>query len=235
MMKNLTFLVLCLFVCIGLVSAQTTSVKGIVLSAEDNEPIIGASVLVKGTTVGTVTDIDGAFSLETPSSAKTLVISYIGMITQEVAISPNLKVFLRSDTQALDEIIVVAYGTATKNSFTGSAAKVSSESISRKNSSEISKALQGEVAGVQVYNTSGQPGSNASIRIRGIGSVNSSNAPLYVVDGIPYGAELSGISPSDIESTTILKDATATALYGSRAANGVILITTKKVLAGKQE
>ena len=151
----------------------------------------------------------------------------------EVAISPRMKVILKPDSELLDEVMVVAYGTATKKSFTGSAAQVSGEKISMKSPTEVSKALQGEVAGVQVINTSGQPGTNATIRIRGIGSVNSSNAPLYVVDGIPFGADLSGINPSDIESTTVLKDATATALYGSRAANGVVLITTKKGAKGK--
>lgn len=155
------------------------------------------------------------------------------MQTQEVAIKPSVKVTMKSDVELLDEVMVVAYGTATKKSFTGSATQVSGEKISMKSPTEVSKALQGEVAGVQVINTSGQPGSNATIRIRGIGSVNSSNAPLYVVDGIPFGADLSGISPSDIESTTVLKDATATALYGSRAANGVVLITTKKGVKGK--
>ncbi len=160
-------------------------------------------------------------------------ISFIGMQTQEVAIKPNVRVVMKSESELLEEVMVVAYGTAAKKAFTGSATQVSGDKISMKSPTEVSKALQGEVAGVQVINTSGQPGTNATIRIRGIGSVNSSNAPLYVVDGIPFGAELSGINPSDIESTTVLKDATATALYGSRAANGVVLITTKRGEKGK--
>ncbi|MDH6312309.1 TonB-linked SusC/RagA family outer membrane protein [Parabacteroides sp. PFB2-10] len=233
MMKKLTYLLLCLVMGIGITNAQTTRVTGTVLSAEDNEPIIGASVSVKGTTVGNVTDFDGKFELNVPANAKTLVISYIGMKTIEVAVKPTLTVHMSSDTQLLDEVMVVAYGTATKRSFTGSAAQVSGEKISNKNASDLTKALQGEVAGVQVYTTTGQPGQTSAIRIRGISGINSSQAPLYVVDGVPYGAEISGINPSDIESTTVLKDATAAALYGSRAANGVVLITTKKGNKGK--
>ena len=155
------------------------------------------------------------------------------MKAQEVLIKPNVKVVMEADTEILDEVVVVAYGTATKKSFTGSATEIKGEKISLKNPTELSKALSGEVAGVQVMSTSGQPGSNASIRIRGLGSAYSSRAPLYVVDGIPFEADLSGIDPSDIASMTVLKDATATALYGSRAANGVVLITTKKGEKGK--
>lgn len=155
------------------------------------------------------------------------------MQTQEVPIRPNVKVILKTDAQQIDEVMVVAYGGATKRSFTGSATEIKGDQISLKNPTELSKALAGEVAGVQIMSTSGQPGTNASIRIRGLGSAYSSRAPLYVVDGIPFGADLSGIDPSDIASTTVLKDATATALYGSRAANGVILITTKQGESGK--
>lgn len=229
-------LLACLFVGIGLVTAQTQKVTGVVISEEDGQPVIGASVLVKGTQVGAITGVDGDFTLpNVPSSAKTLVISYIGMQTQEVTIKPHVRVVMQSDTELLDEVVVVAYGTATKRSFTGSATEIKGDRIANKNPSELSKALTGEVAGVQVISTSGQPGSNASIRIRGLGSVNSSRAPLYVVDGIPFGSDLSGIDPSDIESTTVLKDATATALYGSRAANGVILLTTKRGKKGKTQ
>lgn len=156
------------------------------------------------------------------------------MQTQEVMIKPHVKVMMKSDTELLDEVVVVAYGTATKKSFTGSATEIKGEKISLKNPTELSKALSGEVAGVQVMSTSGQPGSNASIRIRGLGSAYSSRSPLYVVDGIPFEADLSGIDPSDIASMTVLKDATATALYGSRAANGVVLITTKKAKRAKR-
>ena len=147
-----------------------------------------------------------------------MVVSFIGLESQEVTIKPTVKVVLRSDSEQLDEVMVVAYGGATKRSFTGSATEIGGEQISLKNPTELSKALAGEVAGVQVMSTSGQPGSNASIRIRGLGSAYSSRSPLYVVDGIPFEADLSGIDPSDIASMTVLKDATATALYGSRAA-----------------
>lgn len=234
MKRKLMLLLTCLFVGIGLVTAQNQTVTGSVISEEDGQPVVGASVLVKGTTLGTITDIDGNFTLSNvPSSAKTLQVSFIGMATQEVAIKQNVRITMKSDSELLEEVMVVAYGTAKRSSLTGSATKIDGEKISKKNPSEISNALAGEVAGVQVFNTSGQPGTNASIRIRGIGSANSSNAPLYVVDGIPFGADLSGIDPSDIESTTVLKDASAAALYGTRAANGVILITTKKGVKGK--
>ncbi|MDH6533912.1 SusC/RagA family TonB-linked outer membrane protein [Parabacteroides sp. 52] len=233
MMKRLTYFLFCLVMSIGIAQAQTTKITGNVISAEDNEPIIGASIMIKGTSTGTVTDFEGNFTLEVPSATKTVQVSFVGMETMEVAVKPRMNIVMNVSSLALGEVMVVAYGTATKRSFTGSAAKVEGEKIAQKNTSEISKALQGEVAGVQVFNTSGQPGSNAVIRIRGIGSVNSSNAPIYVVDGIPYEANISGINPSDIESMTVLKDATATALYGSRAANGVILITTKKGQKGK--
>ena len=155
------------------------------------------------------------------------------MQSQELTIKANMNITLKADAEVLDEVMVVAYGGATKRSFTGSAAEIKGDQISIKSPTELSKALAGEVAGVQVMSTSGQPGTNASIRIRGLGSAYSSRAPLYVVDGIPFEADLSGIDPSDIASTTILKDATATALYGSRAANGVVLITTKKGEKGK--
>ncbi len=233
MMKKLTFLFLCLLMGIGLVSAQTTAVKGIVISAEDNEPIIGASVLVKGTTVGTVTDIDGAFDLNVPTSSKTLVVSYIGMTTQEVTVAPNLRVVLTSDTQNLDEVVVTAYGTTTKGSFTGSASVLKAEKIEARQVSNLSNALSGTAAGVQVLNDNGQPGKSAKVRIRGVGSINAGMDPLYIVDGIPFDGDLSSINTQDIESMTVLKDAASTALYGARGANGIIMVTTKKGKTGK--
>lgn len=220
---------------IGLVNAQVSKVTGVVTSEEDGLPIVGASVLVKGTTVGTVTDLDGNFTLtNVPSSAKTLVVSFIGLQTQEVEIKPVVKVELKSDSEMLDEVMVVAYGTAKKSSFTGSAAAVSGEDIAKLQVSSVSKALEGAAAGVSVITTSGQPGENAKIRIRGIGSFSASSAPLYVVDGMPYDEEaVNAINPSDIESMSILKDASSASLYGSRAANGVVMITTKKGSADK--
>lgn len=233
MMKKLTYLLLCLCLGIGLVSAQTTSVRGVVISGEDNEPIIGASILAKGTTVGTVTDFDGAFTLNVPTSAKTLVISYIGMETQEVAVAPNLRVVLKANTEVLDEVIVTAYGTTTKGAFTGSASVLKAEKLEARQVSNLSNALAGTVAGVQVLNDNGQPGTSSKIRIRGVGSINAGMDPLYVVDGIPFDGDLSSINTQDIESMTVLKDAASTALYGARGANGIIMVTTKKGKSGK--
>ena len=188
----------------------------------------GLSIQAAGTNVGVVTDLDGKFSLTMPKGKTVLRVSYVGMETVEVVGKRNMKIVLKHDETGLDEVLVVAYGKTTKQAFTGSATQIGGEAIAVKNTSEITKALQGEVAGVQVFNTSGQPGSNATIYINGMGTPNSSNTPLYVVDGIPFGADLSAINPNDMESMTVLKGPTATALYGARAANGVILITTKK-------
>ena len=235
MKRKLMLLLACLFVGIGLVTAQTKKVTGVVISEEDGQPVIGASVLVKGTQIGIVTDIDGKFELtNVPSSAKTLQISYIGMETQEVEIKPNIRVVLRSNTELLDEVMVVAYGTAKKSAFTGSATVVGSEEIGKIQSSNVANALNGKVSGVQLNNASGQPGATTpSIRIRGISSINAGNDPLIILDGAPYEGDLNNISSQDIESMTVLKDAASNALYGARGANGVIIITTKKGTAGQ--
>ncbi|WP_252195193.1 SusC/RagA family TonB-linked outer membrane protein [Bacteroides uniformis] len=233
MKRKLMLLLACLFVGIGLVTAQTQKVTGVVISEEDGQPVIGASVLVKGTQVGAITGVDGDFTLpNVPSSAKTLVISYIGMQTQEVEIKPNIKVFMRSDSEMLDEVMVVAYGTAKKSAFTGSASVIKSETLEKRQVSNLSNALSGTVSGVQTQSTNGQPGTSATVRIRGIGSMYASNNPLYVVDGIPYEGDISAVNSQDIESMTVLKDAAAAALYGARGANGVILVTTKKGKSG---
>lgn len=227
-------LMTCLFIGIGLVNAQVSKVTGTVTSHEDGLPVVGASVLVKGTTVGTVTDIDGNFTItNVPSSAGTLVVSFIGMKTQEVAIKPVVKVSLHSDTEVLDEVMVVAYGTARKESFTGSAEVIKADKIEKRPVANVTKALDGMVAGVQTTSGSGQPGSGVSVVVRGFGSISSSQNPLYVVDGVPYDGNISAINPNDIESMTVLKDASAGALYGSRGANGVVMITTKKGNSGK--
>lgn len=233
MMKKLTFLFLCLLASIGLASAQNTQVTGVVISADDGAPVIGASVMVKGTTIGTVTDVDGNFSLSVPANATTLQISFIGMATQELPVQANMRVLLASDTQALEEVIVTAYGTTTKGAFTGSASVVKSEKIEARQVSNVSNALAGAVAGVQVQSSNGQPGTSARIRIRGVGSINAGMDPLYVIDGMPYDGDLSAINPQDIESMTVLKDAASTALYGARGANGIIIVTTKKGKTGK--
>ena len=229
MKKFFTLMALCM---LSIVMMAEQQVSGVVVD-EKNEPIIGASIQVKGSTQGTITDYDGEFFLTVPDDATVLVVSYVGMQTQEVAVKRNVRVVLHEATEVIQEVVVTGYGNVTKGSYAGSAQAVDAETIEKKSPSEISKALAGEVAGVQVVNTSGQPGTNASILIRGYGSINASKTPLYVVDGVPYDGDVSAIDPGDIASTTILKDATATSLYGSRGANGVIVITTKKGNSGE--
>ena len=234
MKRKLMLLLACLFVGIGLVTAQTQTITGVVISEEDGQPVIGASVLVKGTQLGTITGVDGDFTLSNvPSSAKTLQVSYIGMQTQEVAIKPTMKVTMKSDAEMLDEVMVVAYGTAKKSQFTGSASTIKADKIAERQVSNISNALSGQVAGVQTTSGNGQPGTGSTVRIRGVGSLSASNNPLYVVDGVPYDGDISAINSQDIESLTVLKDAASNALYGARGANGVILVTTKKGATGK--
>jgi TonB-linked SusC/RagA family outer membrane protein len=234
MMEKLTNLFLCLFLAgTGWVNAQTTQVTGVVTSAEDGEPVIGATVMVKGASTGTVTDFDGKFSLSAPASATTLTVSFVGMMTQEVKIAPNLRISLSPSAEMLDEVMVVAYGTAKKSSFTGAASQVSGEKIRKMQVSNVSKSLEGSVAGVQTSSSSGTPGSSANILIRGIGSVSASQSPLIVVDGVPYEGSLNSISTHDIESMTVLKDAAANSMYGARGSNGVIIITTKGGKSGK--
>ena len=231
MMKRFTLTVASLLLSLSAAMAQDTKVTGHVVD-ENGDPVIGATVLVKGTTIGTVTDFDGNFTLDVPSEHKHLQISYVGMETQEVRVASNLNVTLESDSQALDEVMVVAYGTAKRSAFTGSAAMIDNEKIGQRQTSNVTNALAGQVAGVQTTSSTGQPGKDATVRIRGIGSISASNDPLYVVDGVPYDGELSAINTSDIESMTVLKDAASNALYGARGANGVILITTKRGKSG---
>ena len=241
-------LMTCLMIGIGLVNAQISKVTGNVTSEEDGLPVVGASVLVKGTTVGTVTDIDGNFTLtNVPSSAGTLVISFIGMQSQEVKIKSNVKVVLKSDAEVLDEVVVTGYGVQRKASFTGAASIVGEEAIAKKNDANFVKVLEGSVPGVQMNNSTSMPGVWGSVYIRGRASLNSGTQPLYVIDGMPVNSDtdamstsdnnmvdpMSSINPADIESITVLKDAAATAIYGSRAANGVIVVTTKKGSEGK--
>ena len=248
MKRKLMLLMTCLMIGIGLVNAQVSKVTGNVTSEEDGLPVVGASVLVKGTTVGTVTDIDGNFTLtNVPSSAGTLVISFIGMQSQEVKIKSNVKVVLKSDAEVLDEVVVTGYGVQRKASFTGAASIVGEEAIAKKNDANFVKVLEGSVPGVQMNNSTSMPGVWGSVYIRGRASLNSGTQPLYVIDGMPVNSDtdamstsdnnmvdpMSSINPADIESITVLKDAAATAIYGSRAANGVIVVTTKKGSEGK--
>ena len=217
-------------------TAQTSKVTGRVYSETDGEPVIGASVLVMGTSLGANTDIEGKFTIENvPASATTLRVSFMGMTTQEVHIvrGKAMKIMLVEDSKVLDEVIVQAYGTAKKSQFTGSAAVVKSEEIGKIQTSNAANALTGKMAGVQLTNASGQPGATTpTIRVRGISSINAGNAPLVILDGAPYDGDLNNINSQDIESMTVLKDAASNALYGARGANGVIMITTKKGASG---
>ena len=230
MKKFFTLMALCM---LSIVMMAEQQVSGVVVD-EKNEPIIGASIQVKGGTLGTITDYDGEFFLTVPDDATVLVVSYVGMQTQEVAVKRSVRVVLHEATEVIQEVVVTGYGNVSKGSYAGSAQAVDAETIEKKSPTEISKALTGEVAGVQVINTSGQPGTNATIVVRGVGSLNGSSTPLYVVDGVTYDGDISSIDPGDIASTTVLKDATATSLYGSRGANGVIVITTKKGNSGDE-
>ena len=230
-MKRLKLLLvtsLILFSVTGLV-AQNIDVKGVVTDASNGEPIPYAFVQIKGTSNGASTDDMGEFSLSSPQNA-TLVVSFIGFTTKEVDVNGRAQVNIALDPEAvnLDDVIVVAYGTAKKESFTGSAEVVKADKIEKRTVSNVSKALDGLVTGVVSGSGSGQPGAGANVVIRGFGSINASNNPLYVVDGIPYDGNINSINPSDIESMTVIKDASAGALYGARGANGVIIITTKR-------
>ena len=217
-------------------TAQTSKISGKVYSEADGEPVFGASVFVVGTAgVGASTDMDGNFTIENvPASATTLRVSYVGMSTQEVHILRDkpMKIVLVEDGVSLDEVMVVAYGTAKKSAFTGSASVVKAENIEKRQVSNIGNALTGAIAGVQITSSNGQPGASPKIRIRGTGSINAVDDPLYVVDGMPFDGDISSINPADIENMSVLKDAAAAALYGARGANGVILVTTKRGTTG---
>ena len=227
-MKRFFLLLSVALFAFGQVWADAQTIHGTVLGAADGEPIIGASVQAKGTSKGTITDVDGNFTIEVEPGT-ILVVSFIGLESQEVAAQDGIKVTLSEDSKELEEVMVVAFGTATKKSFTGAASVVKADEINKRQASNVTETLAGQVAGVQGLSTSGQPGTTSSIRIRGIGSMASSNAPLYVIDGIPANDDdVSTLSNSDIESVTVLKDAASNALYGARGANGVILITTKR-------
>lgn len=211
------------------IAQQTRKVSGTVISKEDNMSVVGATVLVEGTNIGAITDINGKFTLSNvPTSAKKLKVSFVGLVTQTLPIQSDMTIMMESETQMMDEVIVVAYGTSKKSSFTGSASLIKADKLESKPVTAITNALVGATPGVQVTTANGQPGSTPSIYIRGVGSYGASNSPLIVLDGMPYDNSISSINPNDIESLTVLKDAASSALYGSRAANGVIMITTKK-------
>ena len=252
MKRKLMFFMTFLFIGIGLATAQTSKVTGLVTSEEDGQPVVGASVLVNGTTLGTITDIDGKFTISNvPSSSKTLRVSYVGMLPQEVTIKEGiLKIVLRSDAKALDEVVVTALGIKRSEKILGYAAStVKNDDLVAAKSGSVMSGLSGKIAGVNI-SSSGTAGSSQKVIVRGYSSF-SSNQPLYVIDGVPmsnntslsndqgngviaasdaidFGNGANDINPDDVESVTVLKGASATALYGSRAANGVVMITTKR-------
>lgn len=233
-----SLLLVALFVigCLQLM-AQTRTIKGEVTDAQNGEALIGATVMVEGEKGGTVTDFDGNFSLQVSSSAKKIKVSYIGYIDKVLSISDNMKVKLESDSKALADVVVIGYGTARKSDLTGSVATVKSKDFNKGLVSSPEQLINGKVSGVQIMSNSGSASAGSTIRVRGGASLNASNDPLVVLDGVPLEQGgisgnssnfLSMINPSDIESMTVLKDASSTAIYGSRASNGVIIITTKK-------
>lgn len=233
-----SLLLVALFVigCLQLM-AQTRTIKGEVTDAQNGEALIGATVMVEGEKGGTVTDFDGNFSLQVSSSAKKIKVSYIGFIDKVLSISDNMKVKLESDSKALADVVVIGYGTARKSDLTGSVATVKSKDFNKGLVSSPEQLINGKVSGVQIMSNSGSASAGSTIRVRGGSSLNASNDPLIVLDGVPLEQGgisgnssnfLSMINPSDIESMTVLKDASSTAIYGSRASNGVIIITTKK-------
>ena len=241
-------LLLFLFLALSCSVFAQTKISGKISGNDNNEPLPGASVLVKGTSVGTISDLDGNFSLEVPDKSNTLTISFVGYRTQEVGLNgqTSVNVSLESNSN-LNEVVVVGYGTQTKKELTGSVSKVSGDAISQIPTAGLDAALQGQASGVQVFSNSGTPGGAISIRVRGPSSINGTNQPLYVVDGVPITSgslsqlgvgnqstnALSDINPSDIESIEILKDAASAAIYGARANNGVVLVTTKRGKIGK--
>ncbi len=234
-MKKAKLFLSTLFVLLAVsLSAQNMRVTGSVKDASTGEGIPFASVVVKGTMNGTSTDANGSFTLNAPANA-TLEFSAVGYVLVDEPVGGRgvINVSLDPDSESLDESIIVAYGTAKKSSFTGSAGTVKSESLQKRTVSNVTKALEGMVAGITTTAGSGQPGEGSTVLIRGIGSINASSSPLYVVDGIPFDGTLSSINPNDIETMTVLKDASASALYGARAANGVIMITTKRGSEGR--
>lgn len=224
------------FLCLLLISiqamAQNKTVTGKVTDEKDGTPVVGVSVSVPGVT-GTVTGADGSFRIVVPNSAKTIEFSYVGFATQRLNIGTTMNVSLKREDANLDEVVVVAYGTAKKETLTGSVGQIKAADYAKRPLSNVTAAIEGAIPGVVTSTANGQPGSGISIRVRGFGSINATSDPLFVVDGVPYIGGTSNINPDDVESTTILKDAAATALYGSRAANGVVMITTKKGKKGR--
>lgn len=251
MKKQILVMVIALFACC-LASYAQTSIRGVVTDYSNKSPVTGATVQVKGSKTAIITGSDGSYEISVPSDATLLIFQHTGYSTREVAISGRneINIELQTDWRSLNEVMVVAYGTAKKGTYTGAASVVKGDDIKGVPSTSFQNPLVGRVAGVQVTTASGEAGATPSIRIRGIGSMNASNEPLYVIDGVPVISGDQGslsargsyigsnnimntLNPADIETITILKDAAASSLYGSRAANGVVVITTKRGKKGK--
>ena len=225
-----TALIMCLLLVVGNLSAQTTA-KGTVTD-QTGEPVIGATVVEKGNPKNAaVTDFDGNFTLKL-QNGKTVVVSYIGMVTQEVTAGPDMQIKLMDDNASLEEVVVVGYTSKARKDLTGSVGSVSGAKLAAVPVSSAAEALTGKIAGVQVTTVDGQPGADINIRVRGATSVTQSNEPLYIVDGFQV-ANINDIPPSDIASIDVLKDASLTAIYGAKGGNGVVVVTTKSAKAGK--
>ncbi|MHA7129921.1 SusC/RagA family TonB-linked outer membrane protein [Algoriphagus namhaensis] len=244
-MRKILLLGLTLFLASAVAFAQSRVITGTVISTEDNLGVPGATVLVKGTTIGTATDLDGKYSISVPAGSNVLVFSFVGLSAQEVTIGnrTTIDVAMEPDVQSLSEFVITSYGDQSKREITGAIASVKGEVFENLPVQSFDRAMQGRIAGVQVTSTSGQPGGTLNVRIRGVGSVNAGNEPLYIVDGVQVSSgglsgqgtqnALGSINPNDIESIEVLKDAAAAAIYGAQAANGVVLITTKRGGKGK--
>ena len=223
-----------LFLFSPMVTAQSLSISGKVIDKNSQEPVIGASVLIEGTSNGTITDLDGNFMLSNVPSKGNLVVSYIGYATQTLPINgkTSLSIVLAEDTETLDEVVVVGYGVQKKESLTGAMSTLKENRLKDVTTPTVENMLNGKVSGVYVAPGSGQPGSNGAVQIRGRATLSGSTSPLWVIDGVIVGEDPGVLNPSDIENMTILKDAASTAIYGSQGANGVIIVTTKM---GKSE
>ncbi|MCK4745690.1 MAG: SusC/RagA family TonB-linked outer membrane protein, partial [Bacteroidales bacterium] len=234
-MKRFSILFVFLVFTVVMLYAQGEQITGSVTGAEDGDALPGVSVVVKGTTTGTVTDFNGQYTITVPETSTTLVFSFVGMLTREIEIGgrSTIEVAMETDAIGIDEVMVVAYGTKRKGGVTGSVSVVESDAFDSKPISSFDQMIQGTSPGVQVVTSNGAPGSTALINIRGIGSISAGNQPLFVIDGVPVESRsFSELNPNDIESISILKDAAAASLYGSRASNGVILVTSKRGRAG---
>ena len=225
-MKRSILSAILLFAMAVMAQAQNLTVHGTVLSRTDDEPLIGASVVCQSTKAGAATDIDGNFQLTVPEGS-TLTVSYVGFKTAEVKAESHMTIHLDENTEMLDEVVVVGYQTVRKADLTGAVSVISTKSLETTSDTDPMRALQGKVPGMTIT-SDGSPSGTGSVRIRGIGSFNASQDPLFVIDGVPTTATLNSLNMNDIESMQVLKDAASASIYGSRAANGVIIITTKK-------